>query len=58
VTMRIRDALLACWPLGELEQIAAEEGVGSLWDAADAKVRAGLTTEAEVLRVLGRRPGS
>jgi general secretion pathway protein E len=56
VTTRLRDALLACRPLGELEQIAAEEGRGSLWDAAKAKLRAGLTTEAEVRRVLGRRP--
>ena len=56
VTPRLREAILACRPLGELEQIAEQDTHGSLWQAGQAKLAAGLTTEAEIARVLGRRP--
>lgn len=54
VTAALREALLACRPLSHLEELAAQESVGSLWETGWAKVGDGVTTLEEVQRVLGR----
>ncbi|MFO8082348.1 MAG: GspE/PulE family protein [Armatimonadota bacterium] len=51
----LREAILERRPVPEIERIAQSEGVGDLWEAGLAKVRAGETTLAELVRVLGRR---
>jgi type II secretory ATPase GspE/PulE/Tfp pilus assembly ATPase PilB-like protein len=55
VTERMREALISLQPLSKLEEIAAEEGVGDLWQAGLAKVSQGLTTVDELRTVLGPR---
>ncbi|HEY3397634.1 MAG TPA: GspE/PulE family protein [Armatimonadota bacterium] len=55
VSREMREAVLACRPLPELEDLAGRESVGGLWEDGLAKVRAGQTTVAELRRVLGRR---
>jgi len=55
VTHRLREAIVACRPLPELEAIAREDAVGDLWQSGLAKAAAGLTTLAELASVLGRR---
>jgi type II secretory ATPase GspE/PulE/Tfp pilus assembly ATPase PilB-like protein len=55
VTPRLRESIMACRPLAELEEIAAQDAVGSLWEAGLAKLRQGVTTLDELQAVLGRR---
>jgi type II secretory ATPase GspE/PulE/Tfp pilus assembly ATPase PilB-like protein len=55
VTRQMSQAVLACRPLAELEDLARQEAIGDLWQAGVEKVRAGVTTVAELRRVLGRR---
>jgi general secretion pathway protein E len=58
VSRQMREAVLACRPLPELEDLAGHESIGTLWEDGLAKVRAGVTTLAELRRVLGRREGA
>ncbi len=55
VTERMREALISLQPLARLEAVAAEEGVGDLWQAGLARVAQGLTTVDELRAVLGPR---
>ena len=55
VSRGMREAVLDCRPLPELEDLAARESVGDLWEAGLEKAGAGVTTMAELERVLGRR---
>ncbi len=55
VTRRLREAIVACRPLAELEHIAAQDSIGSLWEAGLGKVRQGITTLEELQAVLGRQ---
>jgi type II secretory ATPase GspE/PulE/Tfp pilus assembly ATPase PilB-like protein len=57
VSRQMREAVLACRPLPELNDLAAQEAIGGLWEDGLDKVRTGLTTVAELRRVLGRREG-
>jgi len=54
VTARLREAIVACRPLAALEEIAAQDSVGSLWEAGLAQVRQGVTTLDEVQGVISR----
>jgi type II secretory ATPase GspE/PulE/Tfp pilus assembly ATPase PilB-like protein len=53
VDARLRSLVMKGLPIAELEQEVARLGIGSLREAALAKVREGITTPDEVLRVLG-----
>ncbi len=55
VSRRLREAVVACRPLPELEAIASEDAVGGLWQSGLAKAAAGVTTIDELASVLGRR---
>jgi general secretion pathway protein E len=52
LTDELRHALLSGAELGALRRLARDQGMTSMRDDASAKVRAGLTTEEEVLRVV------
>lgn len=54
VTPRLREAIVACQPLAALEDIAAQDSIGSLWDAGLTKVKQGVTALDEVQTALGR----
>lgn len=53
----LRERISAGVGLAEIGQLARQEGVGSLLEDAVAKVKSGLTTMEEVLRVLGAQLG-
>jgi general secretion pathway protein E len=48
----IKDAIMRRAPAGELKQIAVKNGMTTMLDDGFAKVRAGMTTVEEVLRVI------
>jgi type II secretory ATPase GspE/PulE/Tfp pilus assembly ATPase PilB-like protein len=53
MTDALRDALAQGAPVGRLRELARAQGAGSLLDDARRAVREGVTTAAEVTRVLG-----
>lgn len=53
ITAPLRDAILARRDTAALEAVADQSGRSSLRAAAASAVRAGLTTDAEIVRVLG-----
>jgi type II secretory ATPase GspE/PulE/Tfp pilus assembly ATPase PilB-like protein len=55
VTGPVRDAIIACRPLPELEAIATQDAAGGLWECGLAKAVTGTTTLDELASVLGRR---
>ena len=55
VIPRLREAIVACRPLAELEDISAQYSIGSLWEDGLAKARQGIITLEELQAVLGRR---